>query len=166
MKIFRAILLIFFVPIGSGCVSVNIGGNEPHRANENIIEFQSPRGEFQSIEAQHVDKAWKSKTTGNTISYYSECNLAVEPSLSALRNEVLSTVDQYEVIHEEVLDYNQRRALRIQAKGNVDGIPSELALVFLKKNSCLFVISYTGLPTTFSAENDTFNDFVNGFHVK
>ncbi|BEV69742.1 hypothetical protein AB1A81_15635 [Bdellovibrio bacteriovorus] len=145
------ILSLLFV----GCVSVNLPGRKSVPAKG--VEFSSPGSPFKSIDAGNSDKAWLSSSTGNTISFVSDCGGA-DPSLQQMETESLAALSNLDV-KSDTLMFNGREARQSVATGTVDGIPVQLSLLVFKKNNCNYTLSYGGVQKQFAAELKHFEDF-------
>lgn len=137
------------------CVSVNLPGRKSVPAKG--VEFSSPASPFKSIDAANSDKAWLSSSTGNTISFVSDCGGA-DPSLQQMETESLAALSNLDV-KSDTLMFNGREARQSVATGTVDGIAVQLALLVFKKNNCNYTLSYGGVQKQFAAEQKHFEDF-------
>lgn len=59
--------------------------------------------------------------------------------------------------------FNSRQALNLMAKGQVDGVSVQMALIAFKKNSCSYVITYNGVDKEFANEVAEYEEFKRSF---
>lgn len=145
----------------SSCVSVQLPGGKITQAKD--VQYSDPGAPFEKIKAQNSDRTWQSKNTGNTISYLSECGGTADPSLQSIETESLSAMNDLKVIATEELTYNGREARQTVARGEIDGVAVQIALLIFKKNGCTYTLSYGGLHKQFSAELKNFENFKSEF---
>lgn len=143
------------------CVSVKIPNGKVTPAED--VELKTPLAPFKEIKIGNSDKAWFSATTGNTISYSSECGGNSDLSLQQIETDSLSALSNLEIIKVEEFTYNGRAARQSLAQGQVDGIPVQLSLLVFKKNGCNFTLSYGGTKKNFEAEKHFFDTFKDHF---
>jgi hypothetical protein len=127
------------------------------------VQFQVPEKPFQEIKVLTADKAWLSAETGNTISFLSECNGNVDPTLEQLQNESLTVLDKLKILQAKNLEFNGREALRTEAQGEVDGVPVKMELLIFKKNNCNYTLSFGGVLKRFNTEKKYFDKFTESF---
>lgn len=154
-------ILIFLAFFLSSCVTVQIGSQKQKRAN--AVEFTSPKSPFEEMKTDSVDRAWQSTKTGNIIAYHSQCENNTEPTLDKLAQDAISPIEQSTVLNQEKLMFNSRQALNLMAKGQVDGVSVQMALIAFKKNSCSYVITYNGVDKEFANEVAEYEEFKRSF---
>ncbi|MCC7402979.1 MAG: hypothetical protein IT288_01145 [Bdellovibrionales bacterium] len=154
-----ALSLIF----GVSCVSVRLAENEIKKAEG--VRFSAPNGDFVAFTPDHLDAAWKNSKNGNSISFLSDCDEKSDPSLTSVQQGILNGLAKQEVVDSSYKPFNGRQALFTRVKGEVDGIPSQVQMVILKKNKCLYVITYVGLEAQFESNRADFENFVQGFRA-
>lgn len=147
----------------AGCVSINIGGGEVERADG--VKYTNPHEPFEDEDLPHVDEAWKNPGTGNSISFITDCGTSHDPSLQTVRSGVLSGLSNVKITNEEEGRYNNRASLRSQAKGSVDGIESQFDLMIFKKNGCIYILTYVGIPGSYEKDQPAFEQFLQGFRA-
>lgn len=145
----------------SGCVTVDVAPKKSEPA-QNVI-YVDPASPFKSSPNKSTDRLWISTTSGNTISYLSECGNSQEPTLEQLENDALGGLVELKILHSEKIDYNSREALKTLAEGKVDGVKVKMNLLTLKKNNCNYTLVYGGVSKNFDAEQAYFQTFLGGF---
>lgn len=153
-------LSLFFL---GGCINVSLPKATATRASD--IEFAAPKSPFVSLGNVKTDQAWNSPGTGNVIAFYTECNSKSDLSLNDLQQESAGAMIDGRVLDQREFDYNGRTALRSIMTGKVESVPMKVEQVFLQKNSCNYILSYTAVEKHFDRERSHFEAFVNAFKV-
>lgn len=162
------ILTTFFISLSLsvsqwGCVSIPI--EKDKNIKDSSIQFQAPPHPYIDFDAKDLDKAWKSRQTGNSISYFSDCNPDNDPNFLTIRNGLIADLHSHEILKESYIDFNQRKALESTVFGKVDGVDTKIKLIILKKNSCLYILTYVALIQNFERGLPDFNSFTSHFKV-
>lgn len=156
--------VIFVLSLFMGaCVSVNIPTSAGTPAKD--VQFNEPSGPFKNLKVKTADQAWLSAKTGNTISFLSDCNASVDPTLKQMENESIAVLDKLVIKSSQQIDFNGREALQTVAHGEVDGVQVETQLVVFKKNNCNYTIIYGGLSKNYETENKQFQSFLESFRA-
>lgn len=153
-------MLEFMLGMGA-CVSVKLPSATGTPAKN--VEFHTPEKPYQEIKVLTGDKAWLSSKTGNTISFLSDCNGTIDPTLQQLERESLAVFDKLMILQTKTIDFNGREALITQAQGEVDGVPVKTELIVFKKNNCNYTLSYGGVLKNFDTEKKYFDSFSESF---
>ncbi len=142
-----------------GCVSFNVGKEIPKSKG---VLVREPGRPFREVVLAGADRAWKSDSSGNTISYFSECSN--QPStLERFRNDSLVSLPGASIRESKSIDFDGREGLHSLVEGKVDGIPVRLSLVNYQKNGCSYALTYVARPALFESEVAEFNRFTEGF---
>lgn len=142
-------------------MSVQLPGGKVAPAKD--VEFKSPRSPFKEITSANSDKTWLSEKSGNTLSYLSECGNKNEPSLKQIESESLGALTNLQQLKSTELTFNGRAARLSTNKGDLDGVPVQIALLIFKKNGCNYTLSYGGVDSKFSEEEHYFSTFLESF---
>ncbi len=161
------ILRIFFVSISIvfvllSCVSVKIPTGDSMKLRSVGVQFVPPPPPFHHLPTELADQQWTSSTTGNSISFLSECKVRNEPSLEILEKEVLGALDQATSKKQKLL-FNEREALRLKAEGKLDGVPVEIDSMIFKKNTCSYTVTFGGRKGSLKNEQNLFDTFLKEF---
>lgn len=130
--------------------------------SKNVI-YLPPSGDFSTITLDAADEAWISKTTGNTISYLSDCSGKNDGNLESLQNESLNALNDLKIIETKELSFNSRAALSTVANGKLDGVSVAIKILTFKKNNCNYNITYAGISEKFDKELSDFDAFLKNF---
>lgn len=158
---FKLKFIFYLLPLAiTSCISIGVS-KDPEPAKN--LSYSTPAAPFSDLKSKTGDKAWLSKTTGNTISFISDCSANSDPSLETLEAESLSGIDKLEVIESNQKDYNQRISRETIASGSVDGIAIKIKVISFKKNSCNYNLLFAGKKDKFDSELGIFNNFTESF---
>lgn len=156
-------LIILSALFLGACVSVNLPTSSSVKAKG--VTYSEPTSPFKSTKPQEFDKVWLSEKTSNTISYLSECENPMDPSLKQIEGESLSALGKLKVENSVSANFNNRESLITTATGEVDGIPAKLKLVIFKRNNCIYTLTYAGVEKNFDSEIRIFDQFIESFKV-
>ncbi len=160
LKLFSSL----FVLIGTGgCVSIDFKSQPPQKSEN--VNFNTPSKAYEEVSSRHLDRSWRNNKTGASISYLSECQSAIDPSLENIFKGITSEISSVAVIDSHFVDYNSREALHAQVEGKVDGVDTRFELMIFKKNNCTFILTYASKSEAFSSGQREFRAFVKGFVV-
>ena len=163
MNIRNILIPFLLIPLflSVSCVSVNIGSEKSQRAKD--VQYKPPQKPYTEMKNELVDNSWKNPVNGNSISYFSECSVANEIALDALKMRPLSGIDNLQIKKETQLTFNGRKSVRTVYTGDVDGVESQFEILVFKKNSCSYILTYVALPKTFAEDLPTFEKFLSTF---
>ena len=146
-----------------GCVSVNLPAGRTERAK---VAFRPPAPPFEKAKLEgSADEMWRNPKTGNNISYFTQCGDKSDPELTSIRNELALGLSEYQVLQSDRVPYNGREALRSLISGKVDGIESMMDVIILKKNGCIYGITFVGLSQKLKVDQPAFEKFVREFQA-
>ena len=83
--------------------------------------------------------------------------------LESLTHQLLIGYTERRVLDAQHVPLDKRDALRTRVSAKLDGVPVELVLYVLKRNGCVFDLSYAAPTRDFSAGEQAFEKFVAGF---
>ena len=84
--------------------------------------------------------------------------------LESLTRQLLIGYTDRTVVEQKTLPLAEREALRTRVDARLDGVPMSLELWVLKRNGCIFDLSYAAPPASFARGRDDFDHFVGGFY--
>ena len=164
-KVQKNLILILMLVIThlSACVSVQI---EPPKVEKHsqVEIHQTPTG-FKPVYLPHVDRAWKSHSSGGVISYVTECS-DDQLSLKEAQMSVLGQLEDFEIKDSQEIKVHSSPALSSTIEATTDGHSSYLRLVLFKKEKCLFIATLVTPPENYQKDLESFNLFLSGFEVK
>ncbi len=158
----KIFLLLFLAPL-CGCVSVKIASDGPKKSKD--ISLAAPSVEFENIKTEGADVTWLNKKNGNSISYYSECNLSNDISLQSIQNESFSALSEVNVTNTQNAIFNERESVQTEADAAIDGVPIKISLLIFKKNGCNYTLTYAGRKEKFAQNLSEFKKFIQEFRV-
>lgn len=157
---FLAVLSVFII---SGCVSVRMTPKYAWVRAE--VTYKAPGASFASLASPHLDRSWKHKEYGNTISFLSECNPNIDPSIENIYRGLVAEFEKIVSEEKKSISYNDRGAIQSTVVGHVDGVPSKVMFMIFKKNGCNYVITFAGLVDQFNKNEQDYQIFLEGFRA-
>lgn len=160
MKVYRLFLATFFI---SSCIQIPIGTAPVETYNN--ISLKPPPSPFKTINSEGSDQSWIHPSTGNIISYRTECPTEVS-SLDSHLSNLSSQFLNVKTNSKKTLTYNSRKALSYNFTGELEGIATTFETVSFKKYGCFFIITHNGKKGLVSKTENVFKQFVENFMVK
>jgi hypothetical protein len=160
----NSILAITFILLSTACVSVQIPTSSGKKSKQ--VTLSAPVKPFIETENKTMDAVWINESNGNTISYISECNAKIEPTLEQLESDTILSLSTVTSKTSEKKSYNFRQALYSDIVGTLDGVEMKIRQISLLKNNCSFTISYTGLESKFDENLTVFETFLKDFKIQ
>jgi hypothetical protein len=107
---------------------------------------------------------WFSDAIGGVIEANATCRDDAEASpLTSLTQQLLIGYTERRVDSQTTVPLDAREALRTVVHVKLDGVPMTLALYVMKRNGCIFDLSYAAPPDAFARGTGAFQAFVDGF---
>ncbi len=155
--------IFFIVFLCSACVQLSLGQKKIESYKK--VRYSKPSPGFLETTEFSADSAWINEETGSIISYKSECtsnSQSTELFLQKITNEFYPV----KVFAVSTFKYNLRKALRQKIQTEIEGILTSFDLIVLEKYGCFFLISHSGVSTTFLKTKDIFERFLTSFKIK
>jgi hypothetical protein len=171
---FRALALVSLALLTAGTSSGCRGWQGDmflrHRApakrarQEATYQFGRPGDRWRPVrKVEDVQVAWLDPGRGAVIEIHAQCDDQGDSSLQQYTDHLRMDMTDWKVVdqHEEKL--LGRAALRTVVDAQLDGVPMRHEFVVLKKNGCLFDLSYSAAPRSFADGQPDFHRVVAGF---
>ena len=107
--------------------------------------------------------AWSRGSPPGVIQVRSQCEEHGDSGLAEFTDHLRIDFGAWTVVRQEPLALVGREALRTRVDAQLDGVPVALDLVVLKKDGCLFDLSYIAPPHSFEQGRGDFESVVAGF---
>jgi hypothetical protein len=102
--------------------------------------------------------------TGAVIQSNATCRDDAEAApLDALTRQLLIGYTERHILESHTVPLAGREALRTRVAAKLDGVPIMLELYVLKRNGCVFDLSYVAPPDSYARSERDFARFVSGF---
>lgn len=155
--------IISLVLVGTACASSGSFRNGVFEREGVVYRVEAPQG-WELLSFAGNDLAWGGPR-GEVIAVNAECEGHGDPSLAVLTNHLLIGFENRRVIEREPFELSGRGALRSRVQAELDGVPVELEFVVLKKDGCVYDLSYLAHPSRFEAQLPTYRKVVDSFDV-
>jgi hypothetical protein len=159
--VFYITALLFF----TACVSVKLSGTDATTKRATGVDYREPAAPFTKSENPDVDASWKNAKNGNMISYVSDCKDPSDPPLDNIVAGVVAGINDLKFESRDTVDVQGREGRRVLATGKVDGVPSAIDMLVFKRNFCIYIVTYAGVKSSFAANREDFNKFLQGFRA-
>lgn len=159
---FRLLPLFFFVL--SSCVSVNLKQGSLIKSEK--FKFAEPSSPYVKIKNKSFDSFWMSSKTANTIAIMSDCSPDHDYPLESMDREAIDAIDRTEILSTKKVIFAQREGIMTVFTGFLDGIKVKVKNLSLKKNSCHYTITYSGVAKTFASEEPQFDQFLKSMVIE
>jgi len=155
----RGVMLLGVVVL-SGCRGGLAGGMFTRDGiSYRVVE---PAGPWQRRAFEDNDLAWLAPT-GHVIAINATCSGHEDPQLDVLTNHLVMGFTEKQWVSKTKFQLDGRDALRSLVKAKLDGVPTSLDLVVLKKNGCVHDFSYISPQGQEAAHQAEFDALVAGF---
>ena len=105
-----------------------------------------------------------SEAVGGVIEANATCRDDADAApLKALTRQLLIGYTERAIEKQEVVPLDAREALRTRVNAKLDGVPMTLELYVMKRDGCIFDLSYAAPPDNFGRGSAAFTEFVDGF---
>ena len=157
------IIILFPIVLLSSCISIDIS-KAPEKSSQ--VNVKNPPSGFKRVHSPHLDALWKHPYNGNSISYLSECSDEEDSSLEKILRDTTKSLEKINVEKQSYISLKHQRALSSTFEAQVDGALSKINITALKKNSCIYIITYLGLPRNYPKNLQDYQEFLEGFQIK
>lgn len=106
--------------------------------------------------------AFIERSTTATILAHAVCG-ALDAPLGVLTQHLLIDFTEKRFLSRKTIPFADREALRSRVLAKLDGVPVEIDSVVLKKDGCVFDLTYSAPPAHFAARHQDFEGFLQGF---
>jgi hypothetical protein len=121
-------------------------------------------GGWRLVHQEGAAVGYFSDAVGGVIEANATCRDDAEGApLTALTRQMLIGYTERRMGTQELVTVDRREALRTRVDAKLDGVPMTLDLYVLKRNGCIFDLSYAAPPDAFARGLDDFRRFVDGF---
>ncbi len=161
MKIYLFLLSMCLLILSYGCVSVKIGTSSSKKSER--YSYNSPQKDFYRIKDEAVDAAWISQKTTSTLSVKSKCIKNIEVDLDSWLIELAASFKTSDIISNEKVKFNNRKALKAELKTSLEGFDNNLAITSFIKNSCQYIVVLTSPPSSYQQDLPVYQNFLESF---
>lgn len=154
----------------AGCTGWVGHGNTYYRKRERGIHheatysFLSPGPQWSPLKQKGVQVGWWNEGLGAAILLDSQCERHGDSTLEQFTDHLRIDFREWEVLSQERTTLVGRDAVRTVVLASIDGgAKTQMELVVVKKNGCLFDLEYIAPPRTFERGRAAFAQVVTGF---
>jgi hypothetical protein len=119
---------------------------------------------WRMVHQEGASVGWFSDSVGGVIEANATCRDDADAApLPTLTRQLLIGYTDRKVESQTTVPIDRREALRTRVDARLDGVPIALDLYVLKRNGCIFDLSYAAPPDAFARGAGDFQHFVDGF---
>ncbi|NVB41845.1 hypothetical protein G6O69_28695 [Pseudenhygromyxa sp. WMMC2535] len=150
------------------------------QSKEATYRFGLPGPAWEQLVQKDTQVAWHHSTDPAVIQIYSECGDHGDSDLEDFTDHQRIDYATWEILEEPTGELDaegqprmrskqyyttiaEREALRTTVQANLDGVDVLIEYVVLKKNGCLFDLTYIAMPEIFDAHAPEFQRVIDGF---
>jgi hypothetical protein len=152
------------VALGSGCGTSGTFRNGIYQDEYVRYRIGQPEGDWERVAVGDNDVAYHHRALG-TVSVNSTCSDYEDVPEQALLNHLFFGTRERVFRKQEVVTLDGRGALHVLADVELDGVPISLEIYLLKKDGCVYDLSYISSRSAQSQGHPVFARVVAGFHV-
>ncbi|HEY0841114.1 MAG TPA: hypothetical protein VGD74_13080 [Vulgatibacter sp.] len=164
----RSSLVALAIPVillvGSACASSGTFRDGVYHGSEARYRVERLPSPWSQVSFSGNDLAWVAPE-GQVVAVNGLCSEHGDPSLKVLTDHMLLGFEDRVVRTREELKLAGRAALRTRAGASLDGVPVELELTVLKKDGCVYDLTYTAPPSAFDGRLAEYRRLVEGFEA-
>ena len=153
------VLLLF------ACAGVSVKNGEVNK-DRTRYHFGDPGPQWRRVALEDVDVTWVRDATAHTLSVDATCRDYGDVPLQALLRQQLIGFTAAERLDQREEMVDGRAALFTRWRAKLDGVPVELGLWTLKKDSCIYDFTYTSPAGAYDVEAGSLAKVVAGFHTE
>jgi hypothetical protein len=169
MKSALALVVVAVVALGcahapKGHVEARSDGGERVCAGDVCYRVGALGGGWRMVHQEGASVGYFSDSVGGVIEANATCRDDAEAApLPTLTRQLLIGYTDRKVESQATVPLDRREALRTRVAVKLDGVPMTLDLYVMKRNGCIFDLSYAAPPDAFARGADDFQRFVDGF---
>lgn len=119
--------------------------------------------EWRRVDFADNDLAWMSNKSPHVIAINATCTGHEDPPLDVLTNHLVFGFTERETVSRTPFTLDGRDALRTLVHAKLDGVPTSIELVVLKKNGCVHDLTYISPIGAEGTYRKDFEAMVSGF---
>ncbi|AKU90512.1 hypothetical protein [Vulgatibacter incomptus] len=131
---------------------------------EAAYRVDPPAAPWERVSFAGNDLAWAGPD-GELLAVNAVCQEHGDPSLKVLTDHLLMGFENRRIREREEVRLAGRSALRTRAEAQMDGVPVELELTVLKKDGCVYDLTYLASPSRFDARLGAYRAVLKSFEA-
>lgn len=157
-------ILGFSLFAATGCASRGTFRDGVYFGRETSYRVAPPGQPWSGVSFSGNDLAWEGPE-GQIVAVNGVCSEHGDPSLKVLTDHLLLGFEERVVRAREELTLAGRAALRTRAAARLDGVPVELELTVVKKDGCVYDLTYSSPPQAFDSRVADYRRLVGSFEA-
>lgn len=157
--------LVLFLGWATGCASSGTFRDGTFQREGVRYHLDPPGPGWERVRVSGNDLAW-TDNSGGVIAVNSECEDHGDPTLKVLTDHLLIGFEERQVLERKPMKVSGRAALLSSLRAELDGVPVRLELLVLKKDGCVYDLTYLGPPGAANEGIPTFRRLVDSFEAE
>lgn len=158
------LLLLLAVPL-AGCRRVSFEDRVLTKPSVRYRVGELP-SHWRRVWLEGNDLAFSEEGTGRALSVNATCEGHDDPPLPVLTRHLLMGFTERQEVSQQLVPLAGREALRSRYRAKLDGVPVQLELVVLKKDTCVFDFTYVAPPERAQERLADFEGLLSGFEME
>ncbi len=164
-----SLTLVGLAAFAVGCAGQRSSWNQAKRelcAGASCFQLGALSPSWSVVHHQAGEVGFFNNEVGGVIQTDTVCRDDAEAApLTALTNRLLIGYSERNDLSSELVQLDRREALHTIIEAKLDGVPVTLDLYVMKRNGCIFDLSFAAPVARFAEGKDEFERFVRGFVV-
>ena len=149
----------------AGCAT-NFDGNT-YRGSGFVFEVPSAPTSWNRMEVSDAALTYQDASAGATVLVNGRCDRDGEDvPLRSLTQHLFIYFTDREIHDEKVVPFDGREALRTDITAKLDGVPRRFVVWVMKKDKCVYDLTYIAPPESFESGVGAFDSWVTGFRAR
>ena len=148
-----------------GCAS-SFDGNT-YRGNGFVFEVPAAPASWQRMNVSDAALTFEDAASGATILVNGRCDRDGEDvPLRSLTQHLFIYFTDREIHEEKVVPFDGREAMRTDITAKLDGVPRRFVVWVMKKDKCVYDLTYIAAPEGFETGVAAFDTWATGFSAR
>jgi hypothetical protein len=158
-----ALLLTLLAGVGvTACARTQIREGQVLK-RDTAYRFGEPPEGWRKLQVNDNDVAFQSEHSPHVVAVNATCKEYEDVQLPVLTRHLLMGFTDTDIHEQTAEPLDGREALRTHVTARLDGVPTELLLVVLKKDGCIYDFSYLSPVGQLEEERPAFETLVHNF---
>ncbi len=163
VNMLRGVIIVGLAIVASGCRGVLAGDRfTKDGVSYRVVVPDDGKG-WRRVDFEDNDLAWLARDSAHVIAINSTCEGHEDPPLDVLTKHLVMGFTERDWVAQKAFTLDGRDALRSKVSAKLDGVPTALDLVVVKKNGCVHDFTYISPLGHEGAHQAEFDALVAGF---
>jgi hypothetical protein len=138
-----------------------------YRGNGFVFQVPSAPASWQQMDVSDAALTYEDTSSGGTVMVNGRCDRDGEDvPLRSLTQHLFIYFTDREIHEEKVVPFDGREAMRTDITAKLDGVPRRFVVWVMKKDKCVYDLTYIASPETFETGVEAFDRWATGFRAR